>query len=677
MNKVVIGATLKADGSQATETVRNFRKELKEAQQSLVGIQEAFGALSPAAIEAAKKVADLKDQIQEAREVSDLFDPGKKFQTLTNVASAIAGGFGAAQGAMALFGVESEDVEKALLKVQAAMALSQGLSTIADSKKDFERLGVIISQNTVFIKLNDITTKAATFTTKLFAGGMRLLGVSVETTGTAFKVLKGAIAATGIGVLLLLVGEAVSLFNELTTAAQRAAEAEKEALALRTKGADADLQGRLASIAREEQLSQARLKKQGATEKQLFEDQQSWQRIKIKSLEDHLLEVTGDEKKAQETRDKLKEERNKLELNQLNYEVSINQKARDEQKKDSDKAIAEAKRKADELAKQRQAEIDAAKKLNAELQNENEVSQAGGGRSSEMVKLLQEYEEKADVLKVGNQSLLELDLWFNEQKKAIDKKYRDEELKEQIAAIDAQIQKEQEAAQAKIDARDKSYNAIKEAAAGLVLDETLSYELRRQILDEGEQGMLASSQFTEEQKTAMKKAFSDARVEIDRKEMDAKREMLDLEAGLMNAASELAGRQTAVGKTLAVASTTISTYTAAQRAYESQFLPVPDPTSPVRGAVAAATAVLSGLAKVKAILSVKVPGGGGVSTPSLSAGNTTAPLSPQLPQTTTTALDQNTINRIGNQAIRAFVLETDVTSQQSKIREINRRARIG
>jgi hypothetical protein len=254
---------------------------------------------------------------------------------------------------------------------------------------------------------------------------------------------------------------------------------------------------------------------------------------------------------------------------------------------------------------------------------------------------------------------------------------RNEELKEQIAAIDAQIQKEQEAAQAKIDARDKSYNAIKEAAAGLVLDETLSYELRRQILDEGEQGMLASSQFTEEQKTAMKKAFSDARVEIDRKEMDAKREMLDLEAGLMNAASELAGRQTAVGKTLAVASTTISTYTAAQRAYESQFLPVPDPTSPVRGAVAAATAVLSGLAKVKAILSVKVPGGGGVSTPSLSAGNTTAPLSPQLPQTTTTALDQNTINRIGNQAIRAFVLETDVTSQQSKIREINRRARIG
>jgi hypothetical protein len=52
----------------------------------------------------------------------------------------MASGFAVAQGAMGLFGAESEEVEKTLLKVQSAMALSQGLSTIADSAKDFQRL---------------------------------------------------------------------------------------------------------------------------------------------------------------------------------------------------------------------------------------------------------------------------------------------------------------------------------------------------------------------------------------------------------------------------------------------------------------------------------------------------------------------------------------------------------
>lgn len=76
---------------------------------------------------------------------------------------------------------------------------------------------------------------------------------------------------------------------------------------------------------------------------------------------------------------------------------------------------------------------------------------------------------------------------------------------------------------------------------------------------------------------------------------------------LASSASKIAGENTAIGKALAVASTTISTYQAAQQAYASQIIPG-EPTSIIRAVLAASTAVASGIANVKSILSVKTDG---------------------------------------------------------------------
>lgn len=55
----------------------------------------------------------------------------------------------------------------------------------------------------------------------------------------------------------------------------------------------------------------------------------------------------------------------------------------------------------------------------------------------------------------------------------------------------------------------------------------------------------------------------------------------------------------------------VSTYFAAQKAFESQFKPLATVDSPVRGAAAAAIAVAQGLARVAAIKSTSAGGGGG------------------------------------------------------------------
>jgi hypothetical protein len=123
---------------------KSLKAQMKEATIELIQAQQKFGDYSKEALSAAKNLAQLRDKIAEASETANLFDPGKKFQAVAGAVSAMASGFAVAQGAMGLFGAESEEVEKTLLKVQSAMALSQGLSTIADSAKDFQRLKAIV-----------------------------------------------------------------------------------------------------------------------------------------------------------------------------------------------------------------------------------------------------------------------------------------------------------------------------------------------------------------------------------------------------------------------------------------------------------------------------------------------------------------------------------------------------
>lgn len=144
MADVVVGARLELDAGDSLKSMKDFKKDIKDAQTELLNMQERFGATSKEAIEAAKKVAGLKDQLKEANEVAELFDPGNKFKAIGNAVNALTGGFTALTGAMGLLGVESEEVQKQLLKVQSALALSQGLSQISDSAKDFTRLKDII-----------------------------------------------------------------------------------------------------------------------------------------------------------------------------------------------------------------------------------------------------------------------------------------------------------------------------------------------------------------------------------------------------------------------------------------------------------------------------------------------------------------------------------------------------
>ena len=173
----IVGIKIEVGGKeQVVTSMGELRKVLKDLKFEQLSLSEQFGATSEQAINAAKRIKELEDRVNQAKEATDQFDPGQRFQAFSTAASQLAGAFGAVQGAMALVGIESEDLQKQLVKIQGAMALSQGLNQIADLGKSFDQL-----------KITAVNT---------------------------FRVIKAEIGATGIGAIILGISAAVVLLIE-------------------------------------------------------------------------------------------------------------------------------------------------------------------------------------------------------------------------------------------------------------------------------------------------------------------------------------------------------------------------------------------------------------------------------------------------------------------------------
>ena len=138
---------------EVKENLGNLKQQLKQAQVEVQTLADKFGATSAQAVEAAKKAAILKDKIGDAKALTDAFNPDAKFKALSGALTGVAGGFSVVTGALGAFGKQNEDVEKALLKVQSAMALASGAQAIGESIDSFKQLGAVLKANTIIQKL--------------------------------------------------------------------------------------------------------------------------------------------------------------------------------------------------------------------------------------------------------------------------------------------------------------------------------------------------------------------------------------------------------------------------------------------------------------------------------------------------------------------------------------------
>jgi hypothetical protein len=384
---------------QTEQAVTSLKNELRKAQAEVASLSDKFGATSKEAIEAAKRAADLKDRIGDAKALTDTFNPDAKFRALTQSLSGAAGGLSAVTGAMGLLGTESEDVEAAILKVQSAMAISQGIQAVGESIDSFKQLGAVIKDAGIFQKANTVITAIAATVQKLFTG-------AVDTTATSFKGLKAAIVSTGIGALVVGLGYLISKIMESSDATEELTDKQKrlnDELEYTKKLTDDTAK----SIDYYTNIDLANAKKRGASEKELLKIQldaleqkgkaNTKEAEEILKRQDREYGLTKEQnKRLQELREQNLDLQRQGNLLLANTDAELEQKNRENRKKTRDEKKSELKKQIEEDKKALEESRKRSKEDDEALRNE--ITQAisdAQEKQSEFLISAQEAEERA------------------------------------------------------------------------------------------------------------------------------------------------------------------------------------------------------------------------------------------------------------------------------------------
>lgn len=193
---------------EAEKNTQSLKGKLKQLKQELAGLEEGSAAFNKVAAEAGKvqdKIGDLN------KRVNNLASDTRKLDVVVGVAQGIAGGFAAATGAAALFGVESEDLNKTLLKVQSSVALLNGVQEISKA---------LNKDSAVMTGINSAAQAVYAFVVNVSTG--------------AVNKFKLALIATGLGAVIVLIGTLIAYWDDLTAAINGSTDAmDKQAEATR------------------------------------------------------------------------------------------------------------------------------------------------------------------------------------------------------------------------------------------------------------------------------------------------------------------------------------------------------------------------------------------------------------------------------------------------------------
>lgn len=223
---------------EVKDNVKSLKAQYKEAVVELQRVSAAYGETSNEAIQAAKAAAQLKDQIGFTNDMVNSFNPDGKFNSLTKSFGGVLDGFQAVEGGLGLIGIEGEAVQEAMVRVQSAMAFSQGIQGVLEAKDSFKQLGATIKDVILgTAKKNAVTAAGAavdkTNVAVTAAQGVASSGLATAQTGVAvstgvasnaMKLFRIALISTGIGAIVVAVGLLIANFDKVAAAVMWARE---------------------------------------------------------------------------------------------------------------------------------------------------------------------------------------------------------------------------------------------------------------------------------------------------------------------------------------------------------------------------------------------------------------------------------------------------------------------
>ena len=186
---------------KTTDKQVKMRTELANIKEEMDRLEASGGINSERFRELEQEAGKLKDQIGDtAARISILASDTKYVDALISGVEGLAGAFALAQGATALFGEENEDLQKTLLKVNAAMAILQGLQSVMNTLNKDSAFNVVFLRSakqglatttgllTGLMSAETAATSAATLATKAFSFALKTIGIGLIITAIALLV---------------------------------------------------------------------------------------------------------------------------------------------------------------------------------------------------------------------------------------------------------------------------------------------------------------------------------------------------------------------------------------------------------------------------------------------------------------------------------------------------------
>ena len=199
-------------------SMREMTKVMKEYQN--IALQT--GSQSPIGDEATRKASALKDQIADINARTKILSSDYvKLDTALAGANVGAQAFMGVQSAMALTGIENENLIKSMQKLQAVQGVVNSVSAITNALNKDAILGIQLRtawekiKNSTFLQ-GTVATTAQTTAIGAQTGATVASTVATSASTGALKLFRLALVSTGIGAVVVALGLLIANFDTIS-----------------------------------------------------------------------------------------------------------------------------------------------------------------------------------------------------------------------------------------------------------------------------------------------------------------------------------------------------------------------------------------------------------------------------------------------------------------------------
>ena len=175
---------------EATNALKEMNKEIKSIQGEMVGLEQGSKQWK----ELAQQAGALKDKVDDARSAIKRYaSDAKVLDDVINIAKSATSAFQLYKGAMSLFGVETEEAEKAMQKLVGAMSIIQSLQTLQNTLKGCtataDLFNVAMKVTGGQLVANQLASIKATVAQEGLSKAQKVGAVAAKTFGLALKAI--------------------------------------------------------------------------------------------------------------------------------------------------------------------------------------------------------------------------------------------------------------------------------------------------------------------------------------------------------------------------------------------------------------------------------------------------------------------------------------------------------